>query len=532
MKASKQVSLTRIPAKNMLLPLICLSSLALAQWPSFHGNSCNTGLYAGAQGRSGAWSSLWNFTTQSYVMSSPALADLDNDGLLEIVIGVNNDALYALNGENGSIVWEYSIPNSSISSSPLITDLDSDGKPEVVFASDDSLFAFQGESGDLIWAMPIENSGSMISPCTGDLDGDGTQEVVFTSPELKAFDGETGTVLWTSAETCVLNYGSLATGDIDLDGSDEVLSYAVISDIATLAAFDGADGVLLWDTPIPPTGYLNTTPTPAYADLDLDGYPEVILCSSASYSALSVLNAADGSVKWFKEFKNTEIYSSPCVADLDGDGFLEIVIGLYEAKKLRVYTCTGDLIWSTTLDNFPLATPAVADIDGDQVMEIIQPLVSGSLLIFNAETGVQEYSYSLGSPIASSPAIGDLNGDGYYDFVFGTHANKIMAMTAVPQGVDPQSDVYTLNLSVSPNPFKHSSSISYELSQSGFVAIEIFDLSGRVVSEIENSELSAGQHSVEWNGTDQSGESVSPGLYLCRIKHGDLTETAGVCLLR
>lgn len=513
-------------AMSLFLPLVCLSSLTFAQWPSFHGNSCNTGLYPGAEGRSGTWGSLWNFTTQSYVISSPALADLDNDGLLEIVIGVNHDALYALNGEDGSILWEYSIPYSGNSSSPLIADLDSDGKPEVVFASDGSLLAFQGESGDLIWAMPIGSSPIAVSPCTGDLDGDGTPEVIFSRGETKAYDGETGALLWTADSCYSSNYTSPAVEDIDLDGSDEVLVYAIISDVPSIAAFDGADGSILWASP---TMYGGGS-TPAFADLDMDGYPEVISC--ISNGLLYVFNAVDGSVKWFKEFKDTQILSSPCVADLDGNGSLEIVIGLYEAKKLRAYTCTGDLIWSTTLNDLPLATPAVADIDGDQVMEIIQPLTSGSLLIFNAETGIQEYSFSLGSPIASSPAIGDLDGDGYHDFVFGTHANKIMAMTAVPQGIDTQSDYSTLNLSVSPNPFIHSSSISYELSQSGFVSIEIFDLSGRIVSRIENSELSAGQHSAEWNGTNQSGESVSPGFYLCRVTHGELTETIGLCLLR
>ena len=91
---------------------------------------------------------------------------------------------------------------------------------------------------------------------------------------------------------------------------------------------------------------------------------------------------------------------------------------------------------------------------------------------------------------------------------------------------------HRLGLCASPNPFHSSATISFELSEPGYTSIEVYDLSGRIVYTLENSELAAGVHSVQWNGRRQNGEPVSAGLYFCRIQSGNITETTGLCLLR
>ena len=183
----------------IILLLLVACSSALAQWERFHGNSMNTGVVPGSQGRPGSLSELWTFDILGYSNSSPALADLDGDGLLEVVFGSWNEALFALNGEDGSILWSYPITLSGNSGAPIIADIDNDQKPEVVFASNDTLYAFEGESGILIWSQKLGPSGIGAGPCAADLDGDGTIEVVFGEHSLtRSFDGETGSVIWTA----------------------------------------------------------------------------------------------------------------------------------------------------------------------------------------------------------------------------------------------------------------------------------------------------------------------------------------------
>lgn len=88
------------------------------------------------------------------------------------------------------------------------------------------------------------------------------------------------------------------------------------------------------------------------------------------------------------------------------------------------------------------------------------------------------------------------------------------------------------NLTISPNPFVSTASISFELSEAGFTSVEIFDLSGRVVISLVNTEMIEGPHSFQWNGCSQNGEGVSAGLFLCRIESDGVTETTSLCLLR
>jgi flagellar hook assembly protein FlgD len=62
--------------------------------------------------------------------------------------------------------------------------------------------------------------------------------------------------------------------------------------------------------------------------------------------------------------------------------------------------------------------------------------------------------------------------------------------------------------------------------------VTIYDLAGRAVRDLEDSELSPGEHSVVWDGTDRYGSAMAAGIYVCRIQSGGLTETTGLCLLR
>ena len=46
---------------------------------------------------------------------------------------------------------------------------------------------------------------------------------------------------------------------------------------------------------------------------------------------------------------------------------------------------------------------------------------------------------------------------------------------------------------------------------------QIFDLSGRLVRQLRNEPIAAGQHTLAWTGIDASGALVPPGIYLLRI---------------
>jgi hypothetical protein len=88
-------------------------------------------------------------------------------------------------------------------------------------------------------------------------------------------------------------------------------------------------------------------------------------------------------------------------------------------------------------------------------------------------------------------------------------------------------------LSIYPNPFNPSTTISFSVTQtSSFVTLEIFNIKGQKVKQLVSDQLSAGQHSVVWDGKDEIGKSVSSGIYFCKLKCGEVIQTKRMLMLK
>lgn len=117
------------------------------------------------------------------VQCSPAIGDIDGDGINDIAVGSNDQKLYMwLSGNNS---WKGYPTGGIVKSSPALCDLDGDGKLEVIVGSESGrLFVFnwlgQFPEG---WANGIKLNNSGVypiqsSPVVGDVNGDGQVEIV------------------------------------------------------------------------------------------------------------------------------------------------------------------------------------------------------------------------------------------------------------------------------------------------------------------------------------------------------------------
>ncbi len=70
----------------------------------------------------------------------------------------------------------------------------------------------------------------------------------------------------------------------------------------------------------------------------------------------------------------------------------------------------------------------------------------------------------------------------------------------------------------SPNPFNPSTTIRFELKEPGKVKLDIYNIKGQLVKNLQNEVKGRGLHSVVWNGKDSKGRNVSSGLYFYRIQ--------------
>jgi len=78
-----------------------------------------------------------------------------------------------------------------------------------------------------------------------------------------------------------------------------------------------------------------------------------------------------------------------------------------------------------------------------------------------------------------------------------------------------------------PNPFNPTTTIEFALPQNSNVKLVVYDVLGRVIEELVNSDLSAGYHRVNFNASN-----LASGIYFYSIQAGDYTNVKKLILLK
>ena len=83
-----------------------------------------------------------------------------------------------------------------------------------------------------------------------------------------------------------------------------------------------------------------------------------------------------------------------------------------------------------------------------------------------------------------------------------------------------------------PNPFNPSTSIVFSLPDHSHVSLNIYDISGRLVSTLVDGMVDGGVHNVVWNGTDINGEMVSAGVYIYALESAEMVVTKKMIFMK
>lgn len=283
----------------------------------------------------------WTAEGSGKVRPAPALADLDGDGAIDLVVGDESATLRALHGASGKPLWtvktgENEYDARGFIAAAAIADLDGDGADDVVAAARDGILtAYRGKSGDVIW-QHMGNSGVHASPSIADFDLDGAPEVLaaWSYGDLSIHDGKTGAVRW-----------------------------------GTVLTQDGAGIEGLFGTPIP-----------------LPGKPGVLVAPTSWWEQDDGVILVGVDARVFRSFEN-RVSSSAVVLDLDDDGRLEAVLGT-EKGLLLAYTAEGGRAELAKFDGGIEAPALVADVDVDGKYELLVASNDGMLTCLStAATG-------------------------------------------------------------------------------------------------------------------------------------------------
>ncbi len=384
------------------------------------------------------------------VYSSPTLADIDHpaNGTKEILFGGGDGMLYVYNPD-GTLKWSVNT-GTPINSAPSVGDLDGNGDVEVVVSLGEAVVSQQTWDGGVkayhhdgspYWIFRTQDSvpldgrpdGVWATPALGDLDGDGKMEVAFGAWDrniyLLNYDGTQRWMLH-NADTI---WSSAALADLDGDGDLEIITGADYHPGGYIYIFD-KDGTVLVRNFIGQT----IMSSPAIGDINGDGELEIV-AGTGFYDFSSdpgyFVNAWDRNGNYLPNWPRPtggRVPSSPALADLDGDGVLEVVIACEDHK---LYAWNGDgspvLGWPMTprmnngsTQKFSLESPTVADYDGDGQLEVLMPM--GWEVAVIGANGVQETASSAGASeptyntwytVRGSPAVGDIDNDGNLEMV-------------------------------------------------------------------------------------------------------------------
>ncbi len=398
-------------------------------------------------------------TADNNIRTSQAIADLDNDGHLEIVVTVGGFVHTDYDERRNGGVLVYTYEGDSPWSFSLIEPLSSDGTRGWPQPRIDQIGAGAGEGyPDGYW------DGFPTSPAVGDLDGDGDLEVIVEGMDrrIHAWHHD-GTVVagwpisqWNGDPLWRGGRSSPALGDMDGDGLPEVV-VGTMSPMhngeqdtnATVWAING-DSSLMSGFPVQTEQYIHSSP--ALADIDGDGKLEIIVGSGQGMPVgrTNLVYAWNedgtpvhlpGGLAWPRETVET-VLAPPAIGDIDGDGEPEIVIGEggYSPivdSRLYAWNADGSVVpgfpaivpppsnspWASTIQ----FTPILADYDGDGVVEILVTHYNawGFVIVEPDGTVSDRDGHMMRQGLAAPPLVDDIDGDGLMEIVAASgDANK------------------------------------------------------------------------------------------------------------
>jgi len=148
----------------------------------------------------------------------------------------------------------------------------------------------------------------------------------------------------------------------------------------------------------------------------------------------------------------------------------------------------------------------------------------------------------LGSDITETHFLltGHQNGEYYYlvrakdaEDQWSGYSNREVAIVNSPVGIDDPAIPLKLALAQNyPNPFNPQTSISCTIPQGGYVKLEVYNILGSKIRTLVNGDMDAGQHTIIFDGADDSGNSVAAGVYFYRLKTDGGTLTRKMVLIK
>jgi len=361
----------------------------------------------------------------NYTALNVKVADIDGDGKPDLIFhnGYNSVSVIRNVSTTGSIT-----PNSFGGSgnpttlnftvgidpeSIKVADIDGDGRPDLLV----SYYSFYGigvsvllntsTPGNISFApkvdiaynsVPYGNNTYLVN--VGDVDGDGKPDILMANSSLKGVSvlpntSTPGNVSFVSRYDFEAGRGSTSVNlaDVDGDGKPDLVvtngqdnTVSILRNITPVGVINSASFAKHVDYPT-----INAPTNAAIGDLNGDGKPDIVVCSSAAPLAILQNTSVTGTINSSSMAAQVNVGSTYSagnmveIADIDGDGFPDIVTPNFIVRNLtgsgnitKTSFSAANIVWSPTQSSSSIC---VGDVDGDGKPDLITTISSFSATI-------------------------------------------------------------------------------------------------------------------------------------------------------
>ena len=359
--------------------------------------------------------------------------------------------------KKSELVWDKNLPRIGSQSSPRATDLNEDGILDIVMGagqneyqhSDQGILAFDGKTGELLWQQeaPDQVYGSAT---LYDITGDGINDVFIggRSPHFKALNGKTGEVLWeykyAFENDSILKYArfnfnnSVLVPDQNKDGLSDLLTVNGGNSKAdpnseqnrfpgVLILFDSKTGNIIAADTMPDGRESYMSPL-CYTQPDSQEFTIIFGTGGETISGNLYMARLSDLVE--KKLSNSKIIASeeghgfiapPVLADISQDGYFDIVAISHGSTVFAIDGNSGESLWKRKINDTESSNSfAVGYFTDDEIPDFFTfvskgqwPNNTGSLqVMLDGTDGHIAYLDSIGCTGYSSPVVYDINYDG------------------------------------------------------------------------------------------------------------------------
>jgi len=435
-------------------------------------------LFSSLHSQNLSWS---HFTDSIVTFSSPRLADLNADGVMDVVMGggvdgvPTNYGVIAIDGDSGHTLWNVGSQDEMFSC-PIFQDVTGDGNPDVFIGGRNAEFkAINGLTGAQLWE--FFPTSSLVPSDSGwynfytpqwvpDQNGDGYMDILVANggdhsklPHqtqrdpgfMMILDAATGNIL---AKAVTPDSGETYLSPIVVDfygdgtkmivfgtGGEHIGGHLYIDSLSNLMNNDLSGATTLMTGAN--TGFVAP---PALGDFTLDSIPDLVALSFSGVA--TAFDGSDFSTIWTKTFPGKESSTTPVIGNFTGgfesDVFLTLNRGLtptyFDHYQYMLDGASGNIVFKDSIGDLEFAPPVANDFDlngRDELFFSVNIKVGAGyrnefrIVDFTNNFTSNFMGFYTGTNLTSSPWIGDMDGDGSLEIINVRRKANIVPIAAI-----------------------------------------------------------------------------------------------------